>query len=326
MADAIQVIDVSKRYNNGHDSVLALDQVSLNVKGGEFFGLLGPNGAGKTTLVHILTGITTPTSGRVSILGYDILREPVMTKKQFGLVPEISNIYNDLTAWENLMFVSKLYGVPKEKRAERILRLLEAFGLKERINDPVKQFSKGMKRRLTIAAALIHEPRILFLDEPTSGLDVQSSRVIRETLRRLNKEGLTIFLTTHFIEEADQLCNKLAILNKGRICVIDTPENLKKPIQENEVLEVEFDSPVSVNEELEKHCSKIMELDEKRFRLYSRDSSSILPFIMDFAKSRGLKIVSIGTLKPTLEEVFVKYTGMDQLMAERMEQLRYRRD
>ncbi|NHV98397.1 MAG: ATP-binding cassette domain-containing protein [Thaumarchaeota archaeon] len=319
LRDAIQVIDVSKRYAD----VLALDHINLNISEGEFFGLLGPNGAGKTTLIRILTGLTTPTSGRASVLGYDILREPTMAKKQFGLVPETSNIYSELTAWENLMFISKLYGVPKREREERALKLLEAFGLKERINDPVRQFSKGMKRRLTIAAALIHEPRVLFLDEPTSGLDVQSSRLIREALRRLNKEGLTIFLTTHFIDEADQLCNRLAILNKGKICVVDTSENLKKSIQENEVIEVEFGLPPSNSEELKEHCSKIIKLNDRKFRLYSSDSSSILPFVIDFANNKGLKIISISTLRPTLEEVFIKHTGIDPLMAERMEQLRY---
>jgi len=319
LRDAIQVIDISKRYAD----VLALDHINLNISEGEFFGLLGPNGAGKTTLIRILTGLTTPTSGRASVLGYDILRESTMAKKQFGLVPETSNIYSELTAWENLMFISKLYGVPKREREERALKLLEAFGLKERINDPVRQFSKGMKRRLTIAAALIHEPRVLFLDEPTSGLDVQSSRLIREALRRLNKEGLTIFLTTHFIDEADQLCNRLAILNKGKICVVDTSENLKKSIQENEVIEVEFGSPPSNSEELKEHCSKIIKLNDRKFRLYSSDSSSILPFVIDFANNKGLKIISISTLRPTLEEVFIKHTGIDPLMAERMEQLRY---
>ncbi|MBO3842751.1 MAG: ATP-binding cassette domain-containing protein [Candidatus Brockarchaeota archaeon] len=320
--DAVQIIDVVKHYGN----VLALDHVNLSVKEGEFFGLLGPNGAGKTTLIRILTGLTAPTSGRTLILGYDVLNEPVKAKKQFGLVPEISNVYDDLTAWDNLMFMAKLYGIPEREREERAMKLLEALGLRERVDSPVKQFSKGMRRRLAIAAALIHEPRILFLDEPTSGLDTQSSRFIREVLRELNRKGMTIFLTTHFIEEADQLCKRVAILDKGKICVVDTPENLKASLQEKEALEVIFNSPTSIDEEeFKKHCSGIVRLSENKFRFYVSDSSSILPLLVDFAKNKGLKILSVNTLKPILEDVFIKYTGIDPLMAERMEQLRYKR-
>lgn len=320
--DAVQVVDVVKYYGD----VLALDHVNLRVKEGEFFGLLGPNGAGKTTLIRILTGLTVPTSGRALILGYDILGEPVKAKKQFGLVPELSNVYDDLTAWDNLMFTAKLYGIPKSEREKRAMELLETLGLKEKINNPVKQFSKGMKRRLVIAAALIHRPRILFLDEPTSGLDTQSSRFIREVLRVLNKEGVTIFLTTHFIEEADQLCRKIAILSRGKICVVDRPENLKTSIREKEALEVVFDSPTDIHEEeFTEHCSEIVKLGENKFRFYTPDPSSTLSFLTDLAKNRNLKILSVNTLKPTLEDVFIKYTGMDPLMAERMEQLRYKR-
>lgn len=323
MADAIQVIDVSKYYG----AILALDHVNLSVKEGEFFGLLGPNGAGKTTLIRILTGLAAPTSGKALISGYDVIREPVKAKKEFGIVPETSNLYGDLTAWENLMLTAKLYGVPRKERSEEAVKLLEFFGLKERINDPVKQFSKGMKRRLAIAAALIHRPRILFLDEPTSGLDVQSSGLIREVLRKLNREeGVTVFLATHFIEEADQLCDRVAILNRGKVSVIDTPENLKASVQVSEVLEVTFNSPTNIDGELERHCSKIVKLEGNRFQLHTRDSFSILPLIIDFAKNNGLKILSINTLKPTLEEAFVNYTGIDPLMAERMEQLRLKKD
>jgi len=321
LADAIQVIDVSKYYGD----ILALDHVSLSVKEGEFFGLLGPNGAGKTTLIRILTGLAAPTSGKVLISGYDVLREPVKAKREFGIVPEISNLYGDLTAWENLMFIAKLYGVPRKERSEEAIKLLELIGLKERINEPVKQFSKGMKRRLTIAAALIHRPRILFLDEPTSGLDIQSSRLIREILQKLNKEErVTVFLATHFIEEAE-LCDRLAILNRGKVSVIDTPENLKASVRESEALEVTFNSPTSIDGELERYCTKIIKLGENRFQLYARDSFSILSLVVDFAKNKGLKILSINMLKPTLEEAFVKYTGIDPLMAERMELLRLKK-
>ena len=322
MTAAIQAVDVTRYYGR----ILAVDHLSLEVEEGEFFGLLGPNGAGKTTLIRILTGLVAPTSGKALVSGYDVLREPVKAKKQFGLVPEVSNLYFDMTAWENLIFMAKLYAIPEGERVKRAMDLLEFFGLKERLRSPVKEFSKGMKRRLTIAAALIHRPRILFLDEPTSGLDVQSSRLIREKLRQLNEEeGVTVFLTTHHIEEADELCGRLAILNHGRVVALDSAGNLKGSMQVKDTLEVSFDAPTQIDGALERQCNKVVKLGEGRFQLYARNSSSILPLVAEFAQAKGLNILSIKTLMPTLEDVFIKYTGVDALTAERLEQLGPRR-
>jgi len=318
MKEAIKVVGVTKKYGD----VLAVQDVNLEVDQGEIFGLLGPNGAGKTTLIRILTGLTAPTSGKMLVSGYDVLGEPVKAKREFGLVPEISNVYVDLTAWENLIFTAKLYSVSKSEREERAARLLKLFGLSERLRSPAKQFSRGMRKKLAIAMALIHKPRILFLDEPTSGLDVQSSRVIRETLRELNKEGVTIFLTTHYIEEADRLCDRVAILDRGKIVALDTPESLKVSIQTSEVLEVSFSEPTELGRELESHCDKIVPVQDGKFRLYTSNTSEIMSLVTEFAKTRGLSILSINTLKPTLEDVFIKYTGIDMLTAERMEQIR----
>ncbi len=319
MTFAIKVNDLTKRYGR----VLALKNVSLGVEEGEFFGLLGPNGAGKTTLIRILTGLTAPTSGEVMVAGGNPFEEPVKVKGRFGLVPEISNVYVDFTAWENLMFTGRIYSVPKDVREKRAMELLEILGLKERRDSPVRQFSKGMRRRLAIAMALIHDPQILFLDEPTSGLDVQSTNVIRGILRRLNEEeGKTIFLTTHYIEEAEKLCHRVAILNRGEIVAQGTVEELKASIKMTEIVEVTFNASIPSLCELEERCDKVVRLKENKIRLYSPHISRNLEAIMDFARKNGLEILSVNTVNPTLEDVFIRYTGLDIVAVERMEQIR----
>ncbi|RLI42183.1 ATP-binding protein [Candidatus Bathyarchaeota archaeon] len=319
MTFAIKVNGLTKRYGR----ILALKNVSLEVEEGEFFGLLGPNGAGKTTLIRILTGLTAPTSGEVMVAGGNPFEEPVKVKGRFGLVPEISNVYVDFTAWENLMFTGRLYSVPRDVREKRAMDLLEILGLKERRDSPVRQFSKGMRRRLAIAMALMHDPQILFLDEPTSGLDVQSTNVIRGILRRLNEEeGKTIFLTTHYIEEAEKLCHRVAILNRGEIVAQGTVDELKASIKMTEIVEVTFNASIPSLSELEKRCDKVVRLKENKIRLYSPHISRNIEAIMDFARRNGLEILSVNTLNPTLEDVFIRYTGLDIVAVERMEQIR----
>ncbi|RLF01245.1 MAG: ATP-binding protein, partial [Thermoprotei archaeon] len=223
MGYAVVSLGLTKFYGK----LLAVDNVYFNVQENEIFGFLGPNGAGKTTTIRMLTGLTKPTKGTARIFGHDILKETLTAQKYFGVVPETSNIYDYLSAWDNLMFMGELYRVPKHEREKYGRELLEIFGLYERRYDKVKGFSKGLKRRLTIAMALIHRPKLLFLDEPTSGLDVRSTVIIRNIIRKLNREGVTVFLTTHNIEEANVLCDRVAIIYKGKIVAIDTPEKLK---------------------------------------------------------------------------------------------------
>ncbi len=237
MESIIDVKDLTKRYGE----VIAVDNVSFQVAKGEFFGLLGPNGAGKTTTIRMLTGLTKPTSGTARIADHDCVRESLAVKQRIGVVAEVSNLYNEMSAWENLMFIGELYGVDKSTKIERATRLLQAFQLYERRNDRVIGYSKGMKRRVRIAAALLHRPEVLFLDEPTSGLDVQSSRLIRSLVRELNEEGMTILLTTHYIDEADQLCDRVAIIKQGKIVVDGSPEKLKSSLQDEHIVEVAFD-------------------------------------------------------------------------------------
>jgi ABC-2 type transport system ATP-binding protein len=219
----IQVSDLTKHYGE----ILAVDHINFEVNKGEVFGFLGPNGAGKTTTIRMLTGLSKPTGGKASILGFDIDSEIAQIKKRIGVVPEISNLYDELTAFGNLLFMAQLYGVPSRERKKKAGELLKTFRLYERKDSLFRTFSRGMKRALTIAAALIHNPEVLFLDEPTIGLDVVASRSLRNLISNLRRQGITIFLTTHYLEEADLLCGRVAVLVKGRILAIDTPQALK---------------------------------------------------------------------------------------------------
>lgn len=219
----IQVSDLTKHYGE----IPAVDHINFEVNRGEVFGFLGPNGAGKTTTIRMLAGLSKPTEGKASILGLDINSQIVQIKKQIGVVPEVSNLYDELSAIDNLIFMAQLYGVPAFERKERAQDLLKTFRLYERKDSPFRTFSRGMKRALTIAAALIHNPKVLFLDEPTVGLDVVAARSLRNLISNLRRQGITIFLTTHYLEEADFLCDRVAIIVKGKILTVDTPENLK---------------------------------------------------------------------------------------------------
>jgi len=307
MADAIEVAGLTKYYDN----FLAVDHISFEVKKGEIFGFLGPNGAGKTTTTKMLTGQTKPSSGTLMVANKDVIRLPVEAKESIGVVPENSNVYDEMSAWDNLIFAAQLYRVPKEKRETKAKELLELFGLNERRKDRAGIFSKGLKRRLTIAAALVQSPSILFLDEPTSGLDIQSSRIIRNLIKDLNKTGVTVFLTTHYIEEADQLCQRVAIINKGKIVAIDNPEKLKASIEKHQIIEISFDKPINLEQKLKstESIEKIIQFGDK-FKVYVKNTSEAVSLLSDFAKNNGLKIVSINTLSPTLEDVFVELTGL----------------
>ena len=219
----IQVSGLTKFYNE----ILAVDHISFEVNKGEVFGFLGPNGAGKITNIRILTGFSKPTEGKIFMFGLDVETQIVQIKKHIGVVPEISNLYDELSAMDNLIFMGQLYGIPRSERKKRAEELLKTFKLYERKNSLFRTFSRGMKRALTIAAALIHNPEILFLDEPTVGLDVVAARSLRNLISNLRQQGVTIFLTTHYLEEADLLCDRVAVLVKGKILTIDTPLNLK---------------------------------------------------------------------------------------------------
>jgi len=305
--NTIEVNRLTKRYNN----IVAVDNIAFQVKEGEIFGFLGPNGAGKTTTLRLLTGLTKPTSGTATVGGHDILTESVKVRENIGVVPEVSNIYDEMSAWDNLIFASELYDVPKDQRDKRAKELLELFGLYERRMSRVGTFSRGMKRRVTIATALIHKPSILFLDEPTTGLDVQSSRTIRSLIKELNKSDVTVFLTTHYIEEADQLCQRVAIINRGKIATVDSPEKLKASAEKHQIIEVSFNQDDDLDRRLTNlDCVNKVTLVGDKFRLHVDNISKTIPLLVDFARKNKLEIVSLNTLKPSLEDAFVEVTGI----------------
>ncbi len=306
---AIEATNLSKRF----DELQALSGVSFNVKVGETFGFLGPNGAGKTTTIRILTGITAPTEGTATIFGKDIKREKIAARKLLGIVHETSNIYDDLTAWQNLMFSAELYTIPRNVRERKGRELLELFGLWERRNDKVRGFSKGMKRRLTLAMGLVNSPRLLFLDEPTSGLDVQSNLIIRDVIRDLNSQGVTVFLTTHNIEEANLTCDRVAIINRGRVAAIDSPERLKETIQSVQSIEVAFEA---ASPDLVEGLRRIPQVSEVRkegdkFRLITEDPPAVIEAVMEYARTHQDRVISLNTYGPSLEDVFIKLTGLE---------------
>ena len=306
---AIRASSLTKYYGD----LLAVDHVNFEVHSGEIFGFLGPNGAGKTTTVRMLTTLLLPTEGTILINGYDLSHQPYQAKRQFGIVPEESNVYTELSAWGNLIFTGRLYRVPGKEREQRARELLEIFGLQEKRDVKVQFFSKGMRRRLTIAMALIHRPAILFLDEPIAGLDAQSARAIKGLVRELNAEGTTIFLTTHQIEVASQLCDRVAIINQGRIAAIDTPERLKRAFQSVQSVEVALDGSEPRQQEKLAALPGVTTAVKRgdKVRLYTADPAALLVEVMGYAQSRGLRVISLNTLGPSLEDVFLAITGQE---------------
>jgi ABC-2 type transport system ATP-binding protein len=305
----IQVNDLTKFYG----PTLAVDHVSFEVKEGEIFGFLGPNGAGKTTTIRMMVGLTQPSSGAAFIDGQDILKEPVKVKQTIGLIPETSNLYGELTVLKNLIYQAELYGVARKERRTRAFQLLEGFGLKEHQANPFQVLSRGLKRRLTIAAALVHNPTILFLDEPTTGLDVMSARGLRKLIGDLKKKGITIFLTTHYIPEAESLCDRIAIIVKGKIRIIDTPQNIKSQVKEMEILEIRLDrilDPLKNKLLSLGGIEKIM-IDVNRIRFHTKNIGQVILSIIKLIEEQGARMETINTLSPSLEDAFVTLTGLD---------------
>jgi ABC-2 type transport system ATP-binding protein len=301
LENAIKTVNLTKNFGD----LVAVDHVSFEVQRGEIFGFLGPNGAGKTTTIRMLTGVIKPDDGSATIMGYDIQSETLKAKQMMGIVPEMSNAYTDLSAWNNLMLIGELYGVHRRERRERAEKLLKEFGLYERKDQLVRSYSKGMKQKLLLCMALINEPQILFLDEPTSGLDVESARLIRDMIRNLNKSGATIFLSTHNMEEANQLCEKVAIINHGKIAAIDSPEKLRIRSSGLRSVEVSFDKPIDL-ENLQIIGVREVRKTGDKVRLYVDEPGEVIVYLADYARLNGLKIVSLNTLAPTLEDVFIK--------------------
>jgi ABC-2 type transport system ATP-binding protein len=308
-ADVLQAVDLVKRF----DSVTAVDAASFSVRGGEIFGFLGPNGAGKTTTINLLTGLARPTSGAIFLDGQDYTAHPKRAQPAMGIVPDESNLYDDLNGFENLIFCAALYGVGKTESRERAKALLQQFGLGEAGRRPFRTYSKGMKRKLTIAAGIIHEPKILFLDEPTTGIDVASARQIRALVRELNHRGTTVFLTTHYIEEAERLCHRVAFIVSGRIVRVGSLEDLMKEHQRQTVLElsVEEAKPELVESLQQRFPHYVIHRhDVRSLRVVSDSSIELFPLLGILADGGGA-VTEAKLVRPSLEEVFVRVTGIE---------------
>jgi ABC-2 type transport system ATP-binding protein len=301
---AIQADHLKKSFG----PVTAVNDVSLVVREGEIFGFLGPNGAGKTTTTRMLTGVIPCDDGTASVLGYDIRTAGVQAKQGFGVVPETSNAYTDLTAWQNLMMMGELYGLARAQAIRRSSDLLITLGLIERKDQKVQAYSKGMKQRLILAMALLHEPKLLFLDEPTSGLDVQSSQMILAMLREMNRGGTTIFLTTHNMEEANRLCHRVAIIRSGRLITVDAPEKLKMAIETVHRIEVSFDREVSGDAlAAVAGVTSVKKIGDK-WQLTAENQNAVICSLVAFSERNHVAIITLNTLAPSLDDAFLRLT------------------
>lgn len=295
----------------------AVDHLDLTVHRGEIFGLLGPNGAGKTTTIRMLVGLSQPSDGTAVVNGYDVRRDTVQAKRSLGVVPELSNLYPELTCLDNLVYAAELYQVPACERVSRAHRLLEEFGLTDKRDARFQTLSRGLKRRLTIAAALVHRPPLVFLDEPTTGLDVVSAHNLRSLIRRLNDDGTTLVLTTHLIAEAEMLCDRLALIVNGKIIAVDSPEGLRNRLPQAPVLDVTVEDRAGELRRLltEEESLRQVTATEGGLRLYVTSVHAALTAVVETAGRCGVTLTAVNTVMPTLEDAFVELTGVaPQLM------------
>ena len=305
---AIEVRGITKKFG----SLPAVDNVTFDVPEGEIFGFLGPNGAGKTTLIRMLTTLITPTSGEARVACCGVTKEAEGVRKEIGVVPQAMTSDLDLTGFENMDIYGRFYGIPSKQRMERIHDLLERIGLAGRANDLVATYSGGMRRRLEIARGLVHTPKILFLDEPSIGLDPQSRRVVWDFLRKLIEEGaMTIFLTTHYMEEAEALCSKVAIIDSGRIIALGSPQELKSQIPGNDIVSLTVDSLSETLVERLRNLSFVHKVstENNNIRAYVDSGAQDLPVLLEEIRSQGGKIFSATVHEQSLEDVFIHYTG-----------------
>ena len=294
--------------------VKAVDGISFEIDRGEFFGLLGPNGAGKTTTIGILTTRVIPTGGRALIDGIDVRRDPVSVKRRIGVCPQVNNLDRSLTGRENLLFHAEYFGIPKKVREQRAQELLDRFQLAERADEKPTVYSGGMAQRLKIARALMHDPAILFLDEPTTGLDPQARRAIWDLLGELNGKGQTIFLTTHYMEEADQLCQRIAIMDKGKLLQMGTPSKLKAGVPGGFLIELQLQSADGVVNSLAaalKALPGVVEVKVKNnsIRLYADKAEGLLASAMRVAVEQDATVTDAHVSEPSLENLFLHLTG-----------------
>ena len=306
MPHAIETHQLTKAYN----SLKAVDALDIAVESGEIFGLLGPNGAGKTTAISMLCTILKPTSGTAIVNGFDIVRDPNKVRKSIGIVFQEPSVDDRLTGRENLYMHANLYGVPASEQKERIDRILKLVELDDRADDLLRTYSGGMRRRLELGRGLIHYPKVLFLDEPTVGLDPQTRDHIWKYIKELKKaHDITVVLTTHYMDEADRLSDRIAIMDHGKIVVLDTPPKLKETL-EGDVAIVRADKIDALSDLV----GKVLGLENKQIvdgalEITVRNGKVAMPRIMELATQNQIYVESILLREPNLEDVFLHYTG-----------------
>lgn len=306
---SVETKSLTKSFGN----VIAVNDISFSVKTGEIFGFLGPNGAGKSTTMMILTTLLKPTSGQALISEFDVMNDAKKVRENIGYVQQETTVDEYLTGRENLLLQAKLNHIPKKEINKRIDDILELIELSDKQNESVVTYSGGMRKRLDIAGGLLHRPKVLFLDEPTVGLDIQTRRKIWEYIKKIHTEfNMTIFLSTHYMEEADRLCDRVGIIDGGKIQVIDSPENLKNAMG-NEVISIILDE----NKIHDSFLPKLKEIefvkniteDGAKLTLFVSNGTQVIPKIFQISSELDIKIITISLTRPTLDDVFLSYTG-----------------
>ncbi len=298
--------------------VVAVDGIDLDIQEGEIFGLLGPNGAGKTTTIKMLCTLLEPTSGTARVNGYEVTRQANLVRQSLGAVLKGErSIYWKLTGRENLEYFAALYHIPKATARKRTRELLARFDLQDKADECVEGYSSGMKQRLAVAKAMLANPPLLLLDEPTVGLDPQSARNLRELVREIRQEGQTVLLTTHYMEEADQLCDRVGIIDLGRIIALDTPTHLKKSVKQLDVVQLEVENFDPILTDVLKGLPVVQNVAARHLGtdsawsigLHTVDSRAVLPTLIEVVGSRSGRIRHLQVAQPTLEDVFISLTG-----------------
>ena len=312
--DIVSVTNLKKTYGD----FAAVNGVDFSIGRGEIFGFLGPNGAGKTSTINMMIGLSKPTEGTIIIKGIDVRKQVKKAQSIMGIVPDESNLYDELDGFENLCFCASLYGMRKKERESKAKQLLDKFRLTEAGKRPFKAYSKGMRRKLVIAAGIIHSPQILFLDEPTTGIDIESARQIRELIVELKNQGTTVFITTHYIEDAERICDRIAFIVSGKIIAIGSVPELMESISHGYMIRLSAEESImkyAVDLQARFEGCNINASQNNSLVLASQNRIPLLPVIQYFDE-KGVSIYEVRQLRPTLEDVFVKVTGIE---AEKLE-------
>lgn len=305
---ALEIRDLRKTFGK----FTAVDGLSLTIQQGEIFGLLGPNGSGKTTTINMISGLNKPTDGEIKVLGYDVRRDIRQIRRILGAVPQETALYEELSAWTNLSFHADLFGVPRKEKKERITNVLKLVQLLDRKDSRVGTFSGGMKRRLALGRALLHEPQLVYLDEPTLGVDVQARRAIWDYILNLREQGKTVLITTNYLEEAQTLCDRLAIIDHGKLVALDTPQQLKQ-LHGAQVVDLEIIGPCEQVAQI-RSLTGVKDVvvtdvpDGYRLRVITEGVSHLVPQIINLA-SKEATLRDISVRDPNLDEIFLRLTG-----------------